>query len=144
MKDFLVHTASGMPMECPPPSTRETVGFFMPAIISGWLAPLLAPLGLGDWRISTSLIAGFIAKESVVSTISILFGSTEAMVAVLSPLAALSLLVFCLLYTPCVAAVAAVRRELGGTWAMLVVLGQCMIAWIAAFVVRYIGILLGM
>ncbi len=114
------------------------------AVISGWLAPLLAPLGLGDWRISTSLIAGFIAKESVVSTISILFGSTEAMVAVLSPLAALSLLVFCLLYTPCVAAVAAVRRELGGTWAMLVVLGQCMIAWIAAFVVRYIGILLGM
>ncbi|MBP3927758.1 MAG: ferrous iron transport protein B [Clostridium sp.] len=114
------------------------------AVISGWLAPLLAPLDLGDWRISTSLIAGFIAKESVVSTISILFGSTEAMVAVLSPLAALSLLVFCLLYTPCVAAVAAVRRELGGTWAMLVVLGQCMIAWIAAFVVRYIGILLGM
>lgn len=114
------------------------------AVISGWLAPLLAPLGLGDWRISTSLIAGFIAKESVVSTISILFGSTEAMVAVLSPLAALSLLVFCLLYTPCVAAVAAVRRELGGTWAMLVVLGQCMIAWIAAFVVRYIGIFLGM
>ena len=114
------------------------------AVISGWIAPLLAPLGLGDWRISTSLIAGFIAKESVVSTLSILFGSTEAMLEVLSPLAALSLLVFCLLYTPCVAAVAAVRRELGGKWAILVVFGQCMIAWIAALVVRYIGILFGM
>ncbi len=114
------------------------------AVISGWIAPLLAPLGLGDWRISTSLIAGFIAKESVVSTLSILFGSTETMLSVLSPLAAASLLVFCLLYTPCVAAIAAVRRELGGKWAIGVVLGQCMIAWIAAFVVRYTGILLGM
>ncbi|MCI7262667.1 MAG: ferrous iron transport protein B [Clostridiaceae bacterium] len=114
------------------------------AVISGWIAPLLTPLGLGDWRISTSLIAGFIAKESVVSTLSILFGSTEAMLEVLSPLAALSLLVFCLLYTPCVAAVAAVRQELGGKWAILVVFGQCMIAWIAALVVRYIGILFGM
>ncbi|MGN0987653.1 MAG: ferrous iron transport protein B, partial [Otoolea sp.] len=114
------------------------------AVISGWIAPLLAPLGLGDWRISTSLIAGFIAKESVVSTLSILFGSTETMLSVLSPLAAASLLVFCLLYTPCVAAIAAVRRELGGKWAIGVVLGQCLIAWIAAFFVRYTGIFLGM
>ena len=106
------------------------------AVISGWLAPLLAPLGLGDWRISTSLIAGFIAKESVVSTLSILFGSTEAMLSVVSPLAAMSLLVFCLLYTPCVAAVAAVKRELGGKWrGAVVAVFQCVIAWLAAALV---------
>ena len=81
----------------------------------------------------TALITGFMAKESVVSTLSVLFGSTEALLAAITPLAAASLLVFCLLYTPCVAAVAAIKRELGGKWAAGVVIGQCVIAWIAAF-----------
>ena len=83
------------------------------------------------------------AKESVVSTLSVLFGSTEGLLAVMTPLAAASLLVFCLLYTPCVAAVSAVKRELGGRWAILVVISQCVIAWIAAFVVHLVGSLLG-
>ncbi len=114
------------------------------AVISGWLAPLLVPLGLGDWRIATSLIAGFMAKESVVSTLSVLFGSTEGVLAALSPVAAASLLVFSLLYTPCVAAVAAVKRELGGRWAVGVVVGQCAVAWVGALVVRLIGMMLGL
>lgn len=113
------------------------------AVISGWLSPLLVPLGLGDWRIATSLIAGFMAKESVVSTLSVLFGSTESILAALSPAAAVSLLVFSLLYTPCVAAVAAVKRELGGKWALGVVIGQCVIAWLAAFVVRLLCLAIG-
>lgn len=116
----------------------------MLAAAAGLLAPLLRPLGLGDWRISTALITGFLAKESVVSTLSVLFGTTEALYSVLTPLAAASLLVFCLLYTPCVAAIASVKRELGGKWAVGVVFGQCLIAWMAAWVVRLIGILLGM
>ena len=114
------------------------------AVISGWLTPLLVPVGLGDWRIATSLIAGFMAKESVVSTLSVLFGSTEGVLAALSPVAAASLLVFSLLYTPCVAAVAAVKRELGSKWAVGVVIGQCAIAWIGALVVRLIGMMLGL
>ena len=114
------------------------------AVISGCLAPLLVPLGLGDWRIATSLIAGFMAKESVVSTLSVLFGSTEGVLAALSPVAAASLLVFSLLYTPCVAAIAAVRRELGGSWAVGVVVGQCAVAWVGALVVRLIGMMLGL
>ena len=105
-------------------------------------APLFAPLGFGDWRISTSLIAGFMAKESVVSTVSVLFGGTEKLMAVLTPLSAASLLVFCLLYTPCVAAVASIKRELGGKWAAFVVLGQCAIAWVCAFLVRIAGMLI--
>ncbi len=109
------------------------------AVISGGLAPLFAPLGLGDWRISTALITGFMAKESVVSTLSVLFGSTESLLSFLSPLAAGSLLVFCLLYTPCVAAISAVRRELGGGWAVGVALGQCAIAWVCAFLVYTAG-----
>ncbi len=116
----------------------------MLAAAAGLLAPLLRPLGLGDWRISTALITGFLAKESVVSTLSVLFGTTEALYGILTPLAAASLLVFCLLYTPCVAAIASVKRELGGKWAVGVVFGQCLIAWMAAWVVRLIGILLGM
>lgn len=113
------------------------------AVISGWLSPLLVPLGLGDWRIATSLIAGFMAKESVVSTLSVLFGSTESILAALSPTAAISLLVFSLLYTPCVAAVAAVKRELGGKWAIGVAVGQCVIAWLAAFLIRLLCLALG-
>ena len=113
------------------------------AMVAGWIAPIFAPLGFGDWRISTALITGFMAKESVVSTLSVLFGSTAALTSMLTPLSAMSLLVFCLLYTPCVAAIASVRRELGGRWAVGVALGQCAIAWVAAGVVQLFGMLLG-
>ena len=110
------------------------------ARISGILVPLFAPLGLGDWRICTALISGFMAKESVVSTLEVLFGGTIG--SILSPLSAGSLLVFSLLYTPCVAAVASVRRELGGKWAAGLALWQCLIAWVVAFVFHGIGALL--
>ena len=113
------------------------------AVVAGWIAPIFAPLGFGDWRISTALITGFMAKESVVSTLSVLFGSTAALTSMLTPLSAMSLLVFCLLYTPCVAAIASVRRELGGRWAVGVALGQCAIAWVAAGAVQIFGMLLG-
>jgi len=106
--------------------------------IAGCLAPLFAPAGLGDWRIVTSLISGFLAKESVVSVLQVLFQSEGGVTAVLSPLSAASLLVFCLLYTPCVAAVAAVRRELGNKYACFVVLWQCFVAWVAALLVRLV------
>ena len=109
------------------------------AMAAGVIAPMFAPMGFGDWRVSTALIRGFMAKESVVSTLSVLFGSTETLLSVIAPLSAVSLLVFCLLYTPCVAAVASIKRELGGKWAAGVVVGQCVIAWIAAFVVYLIG-----
>ena len=112
------------------------------AVISGKLAPVFAPLGFDDWRISTALITGFMAKESVVSTLSVLFGSTEALLGVITPAAAASLLVFCLLYTPCVAAIASIRRELGSKWAAGVVIGQCVVAWLAAGVVQIIAMLL--
>ena len=115
----------------------------MLATVAGLLSPIFAPLGFGDWRVSTALIAGFMAKESVVSTLSVLFGATENLLAILSPLAAASLLVFCLLYTPCVAAIASVKRELGGKWALTMVIGQCAVAWVCAFVIRLIGLLLG-
>lgn len=107
--------------------------------IAGMIAPIFRPLGFGDWRISTALITGFMAKESVVATLSVLIPGEEFLLGMLTPLSAASLLVFCLLYTPCVAAVAAVKRELGGKWAIAVVCGQCAIAWIAAFVVRCVG-----
>lgn len=113
----------------------------MLAAVAGLLVPFFAPLGLGDWRICTSLISGFMAKESVVSTLEVLFGGGIA--TALSPLAAASLLVFSLLYTPCVAAIASIKRELGTKWAVGVVLWQCVVAWIAAFAVRLIGILIG-
>ena len=113
------------------------------AAVSGLLVPLFRPVGLGDWRIVTSLISGFMAKESVVSVMEILF-TGEGVGAALSTLTAASLLVFSLLYTPCVAAIASIKRELGGRWAVYVVLWQCAIAWIAALLVRLIGLLLGM
>ena len=103
------------------------------------IAPVLAPLGFGDWRISTALITGFMAKESVVSTLTVLFGSSTALTTLLTPLSAVSLLVFCLLYTPCVAAIASVKRELGGKWAAGVVIGQCVIAWLMAGLVYGMG-----
>ena len=113
------------------------------AALAGLIAPLFAPLGFGDWRICTALISGFMAKESVVSSLSILFGTTAALRAALSPLSAAALLVFSLLYTPCVAAISAIKRELGGRWAVGVALGQCAIAWVAALVVHLLGLLLG-
>ena len=110
------------------------------AMIAGWIAPIFAPIGLGDWRIVTSLISGFMAKESVVSTLQVLFhGGVQS---VLTSLSAASLLVFSLLYTPCVAAIASVRREMGRHWAIGVVLWQCAIAWVAAAIVRVIGLLI--
>ena len=112
------------------------------AVVAGFAAPLFKPIGFGDWRIVTALIAGIMAKESVVSTLSVLFGASGVN-AVLSPLSALSLLVFCLLYTPCVAAIAAIRRELGGKWAAGIVIGQCVIAWLLAGIVYLIGTLAG-
>ena len=107
------------------------------ALVAGCLAPVFKPLGLGDWRICTALISGFMAKESVVSTLEVLFAGS--ITSVLTPLAAASLLAFSLLYTPCVAAIASVKRELGGRWAAFVVLWQCTIAWIVAWVVHLIG-----
>ena len=112
----------------------------MLAMAAGVLVPLFKPLGLGDWRVCTSLISGFMAKESVVSTLEILYGG--GITAAISPVAAASLLVFSLLYTPCVAAIASIRRDLGSKWAVGVVLWQCLIAWIAAFIVHIIGILI--
>lgn len=108
------------------------------AVAAGIIAPVFAPLGFGDWRISTALITGFMAKESVVSTLSVLFGSTAGLSGVMTSGAAAGLLVFCLLYTPCVAAVSSIKRELGGRWAAGVAFGQCAVAWAAAFVVRLI------
>ena len=110
------------------------------AMIAGALVPILRPLGLGDWRICTALISGFMAKESVVSTLEVLFGGGIA--SVLTPLSAGVLLVFSLLYTPCVAAVASVKRELGTKWAVGMVFWQCLIAWIVAIITRGIGMLL--
>ena len=108
------------------------------AILAGYIAPIFNPLGFGDWRISTALISGFMAKESVVSTLSILYGSTQSLLMSLTTPAALSLLIFCLLYTPCIAAIAAIKRELNGKWALIVVFGQCLIAWLASFVVYHL------
>ena len=107
------------------------------ATVAGWIAPIFRPLGLGDWRVCTALISGFMAKESVVSVLKVLYaGGVEK---VLTPLAAMSLLVFSLLYTPCVAAVAAIKRELGGRWAVTVVVWQCAVAWLLALLVRIVG-----
>ena len=114
------------------------------AVISGFLVPLFRPAGLGDWRIVTSLVSGFMAKESVVSIMRVLYGNEGGVSAVMSSLTAASVLVFSLLYTPCVAAIASIKRELGRHWAFGVVLFQCSIAWIAAVLVHLIGMALGM
>ena len=112
----------------------------MLAIIAGWLVPLFKPLGMGDWRICTALISGFMAKESVVSTLGVLFGGSIS--TVLSSATAAYILVFSLLYTPCVAAIASVKRELGSRWAVGVVIWQCVIAWVAAWIVHVIGMVI--
>lgn len=112
------------------------------ALVAGVLAPIFMPVGFGDWRIVTALISGFMAKESVVSSLTVLFGSSAALQSALTIQGAAALLVFCLLYTPCVAAIASVKRELGGKWAAAMVFGQCLIAWVVAFVVYQIARLL--
>ena len=112
------------------------------AAISGWIAPIFRPLGLGDWRISTALITGFTAKESVVSTLTVLLGDTAALSTLFTPFSALVFLVFSLLYTPCIAAISAVKRELGVKYAVLVMVVQCVIAWLVAFLVHFVGALL--
>ena len=109
------------------------------AVLAGTITPLFKPLGFGDWRLVTAILTGVMAKESVVSTISILFGSTIEMVSVISAAGAMSFLVFCLLYTPCVAAIASVKKELGGKWAAYVVVIQCVVAWIAALITYIIA-----
>ena len=111
------------------------------AVVSGVVAPIFAPLGFADWRVVTALVAGFMAKESVVSTLTVLFGSTAALQAALSPATAISLLIFCLLYTPCAAAIASVKQELGGKWAVGVAFGQCAIAWVCALAAHMICML---
>ena len=113
----------------------------MLAIIACVFAPVFKPLGFGNCQTVTALIAGFIAKESVVSTLTVLFGEAGVL-SVLTPLATASLLVFCLLYTPCIAAIASIKRELGGKWAFGVVVLQCTIAWICAALVKLVGMLI--
>ena len=115
----------------------------MLSVISSVLVPLFIPLGMGDWRLVTSLISGFMAKESVVSVTGMLFATGSGVSGAISPLTAVCMLVFCLLYTPCVAAIASVKREMGRKWAWFTVLWQCGIAWLAALAVRLIGMLLG-
>lgn len=114
------------------------------ATIAGFIAPIFKPLGFGDWRISTALITGFMAKESVVSTLSVLLGSGVKITSILTQLGAASLLVFCLLYTPCVVAIASIKRELGRKWACFVVVFQCVIAWIMAFITHGIFAVIGL
>ena len=114
------------------------------ATLAGYIAPVFSPLGFGDWRFSTALLTGFMAKESVVSTLNVLVGDGDAVLPLLSSLSTMSLLVFSLLYTPCVAAVASIKRELGAKWAAAIVVFQCVIAWIAAYAVYLIGTLLGL
>ncbi|MBQ1463513.1 MAG: ferrous iron transport protein B [Ruminococcus sp.] len=118
----------------------EDAGESILAKAAGFIAPIMSPVGLGDWRICVALVSGFMAKESVVSTLEVLFGGNVS--AMMSSLSAASLLVFSLLYTPCVAAVAAIKRELGGKWAVAVVFWQCAIAWLAALAVRLIGLIM--
>ena len=114
------------------------------AMLAGLVAPVFLPLGFGNWKISTALITGFMAKESVVSTLTVLLGAEETLASFLTPLTAASLLVFSLLYTPCIAAISTIRRELGGRWAAGVLVGQCVVAWVAALLVHTAGLLLGL
>ncbi len=109
------------------------------AAVGGIIAPVFVPLGFGSWKFTTALITGFMAKESVVSSLTVVFGSEEAIVAALTPVSAAAMMVFCLLYTPCVAAVASVKRELGGKWAGFMVLFQCAVAWLCALLVALVG-----
>ena len=111
------------------------------ALLAGFLAPIFIPLGFGSWKMVTSLISGFLAKESVVSMLTVLYGGAAGLQEAISPAVAFSFLVFCLLYTPCVAAVAAVRREGGRIAALKMVLFQCAVAWVVAYFVRLIGLL---
>jgi ferrous iron transport protein B len=108
------------------------------ALVSGGLAPVFAPLGLGDYRVVTALISGFMAKESVVSTLEVLFASEGGVTGVLTAVSAGTLLVFSLLYTPCVAAISTIKREMGAKWAVFTVIWQCALAWVVAFIVRLI------
>lgn len=108
------------------------------AQISGLIAPLFKPLGFGEWQWVTALVSGFMAKETVISTLSVLMPDKDALFALLSPVTCYVFLVFCLLYTPCVAAIASIRRELGSRWAWRIVISQCVIAWICAFVVKFV------
>ena len=114
-------------------------------MIGSWIAPIFAPLGFGNWKVSTALITGFIAKESVVSTLSVLNGGNLALLqTIFTPFTAIVFLVFTLLYTPCVAAIATVRREMESVWtAILTVILQCGIAWIVAFAVHMVGVIIG-
>ncbi len=114
------------------------------AAAAGLLAPLFVPLGMGDWRLVTSLISGFLAKESVVSVTGMLFVQEGSIASAISPLTAVCMLVFCLLYTPCVAAIAAIRREMGRKWAWFTVAWQCGFAWVITLLARLIGRLFGM
>ncbi len=109
------------------------------AMVAGVIAPIFKPVGFGNWKICTALISGFLAKESVISTLNILYPTTDALHAALTPLTGAALLVFCLLYTPCVAAISSIKRELGGKWAIFIVLFQCAVAWLCAFAVHLIG-----
>ena len=113
------------------------------AMIAGFIAPVMKPLGLDDWRITTSLISGFMAKESVVSVLEVLFSAEGGITSVLGTIEAGTLLVFSLLYTPCVAAIASVKRELGWRWAAGVVVWQCILAWIVSLLFRLILMLIG-
>ena len=113
-------------------------------MIGSLIAPIFAPLGFGDWRVSTALITGFTAKESVVSTLSVLLGEGESLAALFTPFTAIVFLVFTLLYTPCVAAIATVKREMGTKAAIVTVVLQCLIAWLAAFAVHGVGMLIGL
>ena len=121
----------------------EDSGSSILAVLAGGLAPLFAPLGLGDWRIVTSLITGFMAKESVVSTLEVLFAEQGGVEAALTTAGAVTMLVFSLLYTPCVAAISTIKREMSGKWAVFTVLWQCAVAWIIAYVVRLLLIAFG-
>ena len=122
----------------------DSAGDSILALVASGLAPLFSPLGFGDWRIATALIAGFMAKEVVVAMLTVLFGTTAELLAVLTPLGAFTLMVFCLLYTPCVAAIAAIRRELSGRWAVGIVAFQCVVAYVVALLVHVAGVLLGL
>ena len=116
----------------------------MLATVAGFFSPVMRPIGLGDWRIITALISGIMAKESVISVMEVLFPASESVAEALTPLTAAAMLAFTLLYSPCIAALAAIRRELGRKWVFAMILWQCTLAWVCAFLVTRIGMLLGL